>query len=243
MKAQSKRAAKEQAAKERAEKLQAEKDSNAGLNDHTKGPSKSSSRAPSRKKSDNLSTGKKPGGDAPDKIKPDEAQTKSAPLPSETAKYRTRNCRFYMRGHCLHGDKCTYIHPDVCKTYKSKGICKDKKCKMHHPQPCVNSWRNRVCRKPGCNDYHLNGTNEKNSGGPKGGNNGLSHHRGDHDDNRNVRRSGFGPNFGGGQSSTRQSEKFHPTFRVQNKRDYFLGNLKASMDAMYQQIESLIVQF
>ena len=30
---------------------------------------------------------------------------------------------------------------------------------------------------------------------------------------------------------------------VQNKRDYFWGSLMASMDAMYQQIESLIAQF
>ena len=171
----------------------------------------------------------KPGKSKPAKKSTPPVQSKSAeePKPAEKppapavpeSKYRTRNCRFYMNGHCLNGDKCKYKHPDICPNFKARGVCRVKKCKLYHPTICENSWNAKPCNTKKCKNYHLKTVQRK----------GPPQSKGKRKTNPTV------GNFTNSQAiGNRQTGN-------QVVRNHFLGEIRKTLNTLFQQIESVVL--
>ena len=61
-------------------------------------------------------------------------------------------CKFYNRGFCKEGKRCTFFHPqDICHEYEYSGQCSQgSSCKLRHPRKCRywlqgDCWRLETC--------------------------------------------------------------------------------------------------
>ena len=46
-----------------------------------------------------------------------------------------KECWYFRKG-CKNGNRCRYIHREVCKPWKENGCCYDNRCKYEHPVQC-----------------------------------------------------------------------------------------------------------
>ena len=76
-------------------------------------------------------------------------------------------CRYYDKSSCKHGvsgENCNFIHPEICRKYKSygsrqpRGCNLGKRCKYFHPTMCMDSLRREECLNPRCSFRHVIGT-------------------------------------------------------------------------------------
>ena len=60
-------------------------------------------------------------------------------------------CRYFNKGYCKFGNKCSFLHPQniTCKQFKENGQCRFKNCDLRHPKNC----RYWMKKSEGCKKY------------------------------------------------------------------------------------------
>jgi hypothetical protein len=55
----------------------------------------------------------------------------------EIKKNKKRKCRYWNRGYCREGRKCSWSHPEGdCQEYLQDGRCRDRGCPRRHRKVC-----------------------------------------------------------------------------------------------------------
>ena len=102
-----------------------------------------------------------------------------------------KECWYFRKG-CKNGNRCRYIHREVCKQWKENGCCYNNRCKYEHPVQC--KWLLQgECRQNNC--WYLHPTRiqqnlRKNNGGPRQSHNYNQYQR----TNQTQERSHWGQN-------------------------------------------------
>ena len=65
----------------------------------------------------------------------------------------TKECWNFNAGTCTYGNKCIYIHKEICRAWKKYGDCKSSKCQFNHPKLCFTFFEGS-CNRTNCSYLH-----------------------------------------------------------------------------------------
>ena len=66
---------------------------------------------------------------------------------------KEKDCRYFWKGACRHGDRCWYRHVKICVNWERRGNCPDSGCKLSHPDKC-NKFYAGECNRNNCRYFH-----------------------------------------------------------------------------------------
>ena len=66
---------------------------------------------------------------------------------------KAKDCKYFWRGACRHGNKCWYRHVEICVNWERRGNCPDSRCKFNHPDKC-NRFYTGECNRTNCRYFH-----------------------------------------------------------------------------------------
>ncbi|MCP4395357.1 MAG: hypothetical protein GY804_13985, partial [Alphaproteobacteria bacterium] len=61
----------------------------------------------------------------------------------------TKECWNFNAGTCTYGDKCIYIHKEICRAWKKYEDCKRSRCQFNHPKLCFTFFEGS-CNRTNC---------------------------------------------------------------------------------------------